>query len=240
MDFLLPSAGLVGAFRLLFDLTFSLLSSSCCTLLGSAGEAGIVLRRFFSRPPALRSVEEDKGLVLSAVLGVVRPREVVAGFLTPGGLVTDVLDIVLGRDTGVFAGVVGAALVAEPADGANDTLLGFADKPSFFASSTGALPSVELFELRFVWVGPVTLPVLGVLRVLATPGRVGGLLREVAPDVFAADVEVVLVDVERRGAVGVVTSLLGGTLPSARDDDRSAIAKLGKGYDIIGVHVGKT
>ena len=187
----------------------------------------MVLRRFEETPAFLRD-EEDKGLVRTVVLDVVREAGVAGVFLTPDGLVTDVLEIL---DDGLivvgFASVAGVALVVGWIKEALELLLGFADRPSVFSSlaSGSPSPSTELNEERLVWAGVLTVAVPGGFRAAGIVDRTGGLLSDVAVDVFAADVEVGFesVDVDIRGATGVVSGLLGRALLSVRDEDRSAM-----------------
>jgi hypothetical protein len=195
------------------------------------GEAGIVLRRFFSaRAPAptppFRETEEVRGLDREVAV-VVAVREVlgVAGtFLVgPIGLLAPCRAAVEGcrvvRREGVAATVLAVEVRSELVDVASDILLGLADMPSLLLSSPDGLSSTEPADglLECAPAVGVDVEVVGLrtLLVVDVVGRAGGLLRELPPAGLAADeVEVderrVPVE-ERRGAVGLVNGRVGGT-----------------------------
>lgn len=136
----MPNAGLTGTFAEATS-SFSLLSSGSLDRTTTAGEAGIVLNRFFSGAVVLRKFDEDRGReVLEVIVGVAREAGVVGVFLAPVGLVreergvVDVIVVVLFAVLATEGLAIDVRSVAEV--GANDILLGFADMPSFFDSST--------------------------------------------------------------------------------------------------------
>jgi hypothetical protein len=234
VDFLWPNGGLTANFLEIGDFTFSL-SSEGPDPATTAGEAGIVLKRFFSGTAAFFNEDDEMGLVRAAVVVVGREDGVAGGLRMPGGLITEGREVVVvDFRTGVAdaAGVVLEEVVRSAAvDGANDTLLGLADMPSFFLSSEA---STELNDVRFRWDGvEVALVVEGGFFAAETLGRVGGLLRVVVGEDLVAEVVVGFESVEVRGATGLVRGRLGGTpvlavvglvgFSSVRDGNRSAM-----------------
>lgn len=134
-------------------------------------------------------------------------REGVGVFLAPVGLVREEREVVEGIP--VLLAVVGTVDLAvdvrsDAVDGAIDILLGFADMPSFFVSST------ELNEDCFLWEGGDI--ALAGFRTPAIVGRAGGLFKDVVGVDFAAEVEVGFDNVDVLGATGLVNGRLGGML----------------------------
>lgn len=170
-----------------------------------AGEAGIVLRRFFSG-----ATDDANGRARVAVVAVVREAGFAGALRTPGGLVT------AGRETVVavfLAGVAAGGLVDEvlsvAVEGANDILLGFADMPSFFLSSDA---STELMEVLFRCDDGVEVVLVAAGFFTADRlGRAAGLLNVVVGELLVAEVVVGFDKVEVRGATGLVRGRLGGT-----------------------------
>ena len=202
-----PNGGREGGLRP--SSWFSLFSSFCSL---TAGEAGIVLRRFRSAVAvAGRPVE----VALPAVPGrVVRDAGVAGVFRRPEGLVTEGRVVVVGRAEVLLAGVPTALRVVDVAnrsvvDGARDIRFGLAEMPSFLSSVLSS--ATELIEVRLrcaaVVVGVVVAVVLR--TVLGTVERTGGLLSE--EEVVVRDVEVGAVrDVVVEGVVrDVVVVVLG-------------------------------
>ncbi len=232
MDFLWPSGGRTGGGRLAEDSRFSLLSSDGAVSVSTAGEAGMVLKRFFSGTVAFLSDVDDSGLV-RVVEAVAEREEGVVGILrVPDGLVTEE------RDPGVagfLAGVEGVVLLEVDVlsaliVGASDILLGFADMPSSFLSSAA---STELAGtcLRSDGV-KVGVAVDAGLLAVETLGRAGGLPSAGDGDDLDTEVAVGLDKVEVRGATGLVSGLFGGipalmlewlVFSSVRDGTLSAI-----------------
>lgn len=230
VDFLVPRGGRTGGGRLSEDSRFSLFSSDGAASLRAAGDAGIVLKRFFSGVVAFLSEEDDIGLVRMIEVAE-REVGVAEGFRTPDGLVADGRDVGLGA---FLAGVEGVVLLevgilSVLVEGAKDIRFGLAEMPSFFLSSSA---STELTEacLRSDGVGVVVFLEEG-LFVVDIFGRAGGLLRVVVGDDLEAEVAVCLNRFEVRGATGLVNGLFGGTpdliegfvLSSERDGTLSAI-----------------
>ena len=218
VDFLDPRAGRTGLFAPEVT-TFSLLSSGSSAPVLAAGEAGIVLSRFFSaRVLGTTFREEVVASGLGRVVVLVAVREVlgVAGtFLAPTGLAAlgrvDVVGWRVVRLAGVAATVLEVAVRSALVFEAKDILLGLADIPALPFSSPDGLSSTELTDCLFWWAavaGFEEVVVLAGFLTVVVVGRAGGLLRELPPFALAAE-EVVdgLVEVDSLGVDGFVKGL---------------------------------
>ena len=144
VDFLVPRGGRTGGGRLSEDDRFSLFSSEGVASLWATGDAGIVLKRFFSGIAAFLIEEDDIGLVRMTEVAE-REVGVTGGLRAPDGLVT------VGRAVGVdvfLAGVEGVVLLevgilSVLVEEANDIRLGLAEMPSFFLSSSASTGLTE-------------------------------------------------------------------------------------------------
>lgn len=213
----------MGGFSSSSDNRFSLLSSGSSTSCLAAGDAGMVLSRFFSanpEVPAFLEVEEVSGLdrvvpatvELRVVLGVMGVRLVV-----PIGLATLCRVEVVEDGTTVRLAGVAATVPDEVVDGASDMRLGLAEMPSLPFSSPEAFSSTGPPEGLF-WCAAVdedeTDPAGRRTVVVAVEeGLAGGLLRELEPPmlVLAAEEEGVgRVPVDSLGAVGFVNGFDAG------------------------------
>ena len=228
VDFLEPNPGRTGGGPSFsgVDVPFSLLSSGSSAPVFTTGDAGIVLRRFFSPSAPVPTVLEEaeaKGrarlvVVVAGVRAIVGP---VATFLAPTGLLlicrADVVEVcrVVRR-----AGVAGMDFVAgvrsEDVVGANDILLGLADMPSLVFSLSGGFSSTVPSEPLFLWVAVEGVDVVaGGLRTVEVEvlilGLAGGLLNEL-PRIGLAAEEVVVgrEEVDSRGAAVLVAGLVAG------------------------------
>ena len=210
VEFLVPRGGLTGGGRLAEDSRFPLFSSEGAASLVTTGDAGIVLKRFFSGVVSFLSEEDDVGLVRMTEVAV-RDVGVAGGRPGSDGLVTEGRNAVVGAFLTGVEGVVllEVGILSVLVAGAKDILFGLAEMPSFFLSSAA---STELTGscLRWEGVGVVALLDEGRLTVEVF-GRAGGLLRVVVDDDLEAEVAGGLVDVAVRGATGFVNGLLGGT-----------------------------
>ena len=147
VDFLCPKEGRTGSLSETREPRFSLLPSGSAVSVTTAGEAGIVLKRFFSEITPFLSEDDDNCLVRVVVVEAVREAGVTGVLRVPGGLVKKgrvVVAVVF--LTGVAAVIRDEAVRSVAVEGAKDTLLGFADMPSFFLSSVA---STELNDVRF-------------------------------------------------------------------------------------------
>lgn len=187
------------------DSRFSLSSETSAPTL-TAGEAGIVLRRFFGSVVAPVRVVEVSGLVRDVIVLGLALVEGLAGIRRLVGeaiavrleaffsswprdvLPSEVLVVVIGIDLAVD---VRSAVV----DGASDIRFGFAPSPVVFFSSLD-LASTELVDVC------LTCDVDGVVLMEDEDGLAGGLLRVL---VFSAVEVVGLERVENLGATGFVS-----------------------------------
>ncbi len=220
VDFLEPNVGrtATGGFRAVSDVTFSLLSADSSAPDLTTGDAGIVLRRFFSATaPVVTDLEEDEAASRGLAGVVTDERELVgtvAGFLASIGLVVPWRAVVVEGWTVVRrAGEAATDFVVE-VDGASDILLGFAEMPSLPFSSPEGFPSTVLSEPRVLWVTTegVAFVVAGLRTVDAVVlGRAGGLLSEPpTADFVAVDVVDGRAAVDIRGVADLVTGLAAG------------------------------
>ena len=224
VDFLDPSAGRTGtgAFFPAADVTFSLLSSDSSAPDLAAGEAGIVLRRFFSPTGAVPRGLEDEARVrgrAGVVAGVRALIGVAATFLALLGLVVVCrLDVAEGCTVVRLAGVAVTDLVvpvrSDEVDGASDMRFGFAVMPSLLFSSPEGFSSMVLPESLFLWavIEEVETVVAGLRAVDAVViGLAGGLLNELpTTGLVAVDVVDGREAVESLGAADLVTGFATG------------------------------
>lgn len=182
-----------------------------------------------------RAVDVDRGRVREATVDVVRAEDAGVFVVAVGLFTADRTVLLVAVDGVVFlTGVVAVAVVLLAPEAARsvlavdamDSLLGFADRPSRLDSSPEASTEAtegralcnELVVVAALLVGRLTVDVVVV-------GRAGGLLNELLVAVAVALVEDVAVGLvallvpDSRGATGLVSGRLGGTVVLPRMED---------------------
>lgn len=221
VDFLEPRGGRVGGFSPSED-RFSLSSSRS---LATAGDAGIVLNRFFSVAAAVRDARVDEVGRVSLAAGVAG----VAVLRMDVGLVTDALVVAVGRAVVRLAGVPTTLLVVEEGTrsvlgvGAIDIRLGLAEIPSFLSSALSSPTEVVEGLLRCTEVAVEGVVVVVLRTVLGTVERTGGLLSDELVLARVLDIGVVL-EVVDEGVVRLAVVAVFGAV-----NGRRAAAAVGLG-----------